>query len=315
MKYKRIITALSVLAGSALLSGQGLAFDLGVVAFQMSAETHARCANAAEARATDLGWKTQVLNSNGDLQAHAEQIDNLVQKGVDGLILCMSKPVEADAQFAAAKAAGIPTISVVSGTSPHTLFDVQVNEYGVGADSALYLLGTINFEGGVLIQRFEANAGTRVRGKILDAVLEENKAVKVVGSHSMARTKSWRDDVRNGMQALILQQAGKFKGIWASFDGQAFIIDDLLKEAGYKKGDVSLVSIDGGAEVFRRIKDPESMMTATVSIPFEEMATAAVDSMKKIAVDGMSKEQVVAGPYLFMSAVLVDASNVDQVLK
>ena len=312
MTHKKTLTTGAALAGSVLMAGQALAFDLGIVAFQMSAETHARCANSAEARATELGWNAQVLNSNGDLQTHAEQIDNLVLKGIDGLILCMSKPVEADAQFAAAKEAGIPTISVVSGTSPHTLFDVQVNEYGVGADAALYLLGTIDFEGGILVQRFEANAGTRVRGAILDAVLEENKAVEVVGSHSMARTKSWRDDVRNGMQALILQQAGNFKGVWAAFDGQAFIIDDLLKDAGYSKGDVSLVSIDGGAEVFRRIADPESMMTATVSIPFEEMAIAAVDSMKKIAVDNMTKEEVVAGPYLFMSAVLVDASNVSQ---
>lgn len=312
MKINRIWTCLSVWAGSALLAGNAFAFDLGIVAFQMSAETHARCANAAEARATELGWNAQVLNSNGSLQTHAEQIDNLVQKGLDGLILCMSKPVEADAQFAAAKEAGIPVISVTSGTSPHTLFDVQVNEYGVGADAALYLLGLIKFEGGILTQRFEANVGTRIRGKILDAVLAENTAVEVVGSHSMARTKSWREDVRNGMQALILQQSGNFKGVWASFDGQAFIIDDLLKEAGYAKGDVALVSIDGGEEVFRRIKDPTSMMSATVAIPFEDMAKAAVDSMKAIAADGKPKDDVVPGPYLFMNAVLVDASNVEQ---
>ena len=315
MKLFKLATAVSTIVGGVMMAGQAYAFDLGIVAFQMSAETHARCANAAAAKGKELGWNTQVLNSNGNLQTHSEQIDNLVQKGLDGLILCMSKPVEADAQFAAAKEAGIPTISVVSGTSPHTLFDVQVNEYGVGADSALYLLGTINFEGGILVQRFEANAGTRVRGAVLNVVLAENKAVTVVGEHSMARTKSWREDVRNGMQALILQQNGKFKGVWASFDGQAFIIDDLLKEAGFKKGDVSLVSIDGGEEVFRRIKDPESMMTATVSIPFEEMAIAAVESMKAIAVDGKKKEDVVSGPYLFKSAILVDASNVDQFIK
>ena len=112
------------------------------------------------------------------------------------------------------------------------------------------------------------------------------------------------------MQALILQQAGDFQGVWASFDGQAFIIDDLLIEAGYSKGDVALVSIDGGEEVYRRIQDPESMMTATVSIPFEEMAAAAVDHMNQIAVDGVPVEELVLGPYLFMDAVLVDASNV-----
>lgn len=315
MKNFKLAAGITTVLGSALLAGQAMAFDLGIVAFQMSSETHARCANAAEARAKERGWNTQVLNSNGTLQTHAEQIDNLVQKGLDGLILCMSKPVETDAQFAAAKEAGIPVISVVSGSSPHTLFDVQVNEYGVGADSALYLLGTIDFEGGILVQRFEANTGTRIRGSVLNAVLAENTAVEVVGEHSMARTKSWREDVRNGMQALILQQKGNFKGVWTSFDGQAFIIDDLLKEAGFNKGDVSLVSIDGGKEAYRRIADSESMMTATVSIPFEEMAIAAVDAMKEIVVDGKSKQDVVPGPYLFMSAVLVDASNVDQFIQ
>ena len=245
-KFKALVLATALLA-SVVVAGQAVAFELGIVAFQMSAETHARCANATEAKAKELGWDVQVLNSNGTLQTHAEQLETLIQKGVDGLIVCMSKPVEVGAQFKEAKDKGIPVISVVSGTSPHTLFDVQVNEYGVGADAALYLLGTINYQGGILTERFEANVGTRIRGRILDAVLAENKAVEVVGSHSMARTKSWRNDVRNGMSALLLQQAGKFKGIWASFDGQAFIIDDLLIENGMKKGDVSLISIDGGA--------------------------------------------------------------------
>ena len=307
----------SIIGGALLLAGVALpaqAFELGVVAFQMSSETHARVANAAEAAAKEKGWSAVVLNSNGAVPSHAEQVENLIQRGVDGIVLAMSKPVELDAQMAAAKEAGIPIITVMSGTSPHTLFDVQVNEYAVGAEAALYLLGQINYEGPILTQRFESNVGTRVRGKILDAVLSENTAVEVVGTHSMARTQSWQEDVRNGMSALILQNAGNFKGIWASFDGQPFIIDDLLKEQGMQKGDVALVSIDGGPETFRRIKDPESMLTATVAIPFEAMGKAAVDAMERIAVGGEAKEAVTAGPYLYLNADLVDASNVDQFL-
>lgn len=305
--------ALAVAASLLALSAQ--AFEVGVVAFQMSSETHARVANAAETAAREKGWDVTVLNSNGALPTHAEQIDNLIQRGVDGIILAMSKPVEFDAQLAAAKEAGIPVITVMSGASPHTLFDVQVNEYAVGADAALYLLGQIGFEGPILTQRFESNVGTRIRGKVLDVVLSENPAVEVIGSHSMARTKSWREDVRQGMQALILQNAGAFKAVWASFDGQAFVIDDLLLAQGMSKGDVALVSIDGGEEAYRRIADPASMMTATVAIPFEAMGEAAVDGMERIVVNGEPKENVAAGPYLFMNAVLVDGSNVDEFLK
>ncbi len=308
--------ARSLAVAAVLLSGTAAhAFDLGVVAFQMSSETHARVANAVEARAKELGWNVTVLNSNGALPTHAEQIDNLIQRGVDGLILAMSKPVEFDAQMQAAEAAGIPVITVMSGTSPHILFDIQTDEYGVGADSALYLLGQLGYEGNILVQRFESNVGTRIRGKVLDVVLSENTAVEVVGSHTMARTQSWRDDVRNGMEALILQNAGNFDGIWASFDGQAFVIDDLLAAQGMRKGDVVLVSIDGGTEAYRRIADPDSLLTATVAIPFDQMGATAVDAMQRIAVEGAPKESVTAGPYLFLSAVLVDAANVGDFLE
>jgi len=203
-------------------------------------------------------------------------------------------------------------VTVMAGTSAHTLFDIQVNEYKVGAEAALYLLGLLNYQGSILTQRFDGNVGTRIRAKVLDAVLSENTGVKVLASHSMARTQSWRDDVRNGMSALILQNKGKMQGIWASFDGQAFVIDDLLREQGYKKGDVKLVSVDGGAETYRRIADPQSTVLATVAIPFEQMGKAAVDSLDTIVVQKKPKASVTAGPYLYMDAVLVDGSNVAQ---
>lgn len=312
MRVKSLLTGAALLA---LTSGMAQAFELGVVAFQMSSETHARVANAAEAAAKAKGWDVVVLNSSGALPTHAEQIENLIQRGVDGVILAMSKPVEFDAQMAELKAAGIPTVSVMSGASPHVLFDVQVNEYAVGADAALYLFGQMGYQGNILTQRFDANVGTRIRAKMLDAVMSENTGVTEIGTASMARTQTWQEDVRNGMSALILQNAGNINGVWASFDGQAYIIDDLLRDQGLKKGDVPLVSIDGGPETYRRIADPESMLTATVAIPFEAMGEAAVDALDKIAAQAQPKESVTQGPYLFLNAQLVDQTNVAEFLK
>jgi simple sugar transport system substrate-binding protein/ribose transport system substrate-binding protein len=139
--------------------------------------------------------------------------------------------------------------------------------------------------------------------------------VKELGKFSMARTQSWRDDVRAGMQALLLQNQGKINGIWASFDGQAYIIDDLLQAQGVKKGQIPLVSVDGGKETYARIADPASTFTATVSIPFEEMGKQAVDAIQTIVVDKKPKETITSGPYLFTDAVLVDKNNVQQFLK
>ena len=313
--FKRIFAVAVVALGLAVTASPAQAFKLAIIAFQMSSETHARVANAAAEAGKALGWQVQVLNSEGSLPKHSEQIEAMIQAKVDGMIIAMGKPVEADAQLAAAKKAGIPVITAVAGTSPHTLFDIQVNDYQIGAQAALYLLSKLNYNGAILTERYENNVASRIRGKVLDVVLSENSAVKVLGSHSMARTASWQEDVRNGMQAQILKNQGKFQGIWASFDGQAYVIDDLLKAQGLKKGDVVLVSIDGGPESYRRIKSPDSLMTATVGIPFEKIGRTAVEKMNDIVVKKTPKNQVVDGPYLWMDAVLVDGSNVDQMMK
>lgn len=309
----RIVAALCawvlVLAGGA----PARAFDLGIVAFQMSSETHARVANAAKAAGEARGWRVTLLNSAGSMPDHAAQIENLVRAKAGLIVVAMGKPTETDAQLEAARKAGVPVITVASGTSPHTLFDVQANEYQVGAQMALYLLGQTNYRGRILTERFEGNVATRIRGRVLDAVLAENQAVTVAGTHSMARTAGWRDDVRAGMEALLLRNRN-LDGIWASFDGQAFVIDDLLTQQGARRGKPVLVSADGGQEAFRRIADKESTLMATVVVPFEEMGRFAVEAGERILVRKEPRERVVAGPYHLVDTVLVDERNVAQFL-
>lgn len=305
----------AILAGAAVaatLASPALAqaTEIAIIGFQMSSETHARAANAAAAAARAKGWTANVLNSEGALPRHAEQLDTLIQRRPRAIIACMTRPVEAEAQYQRARAAGIPVVTIMSGASTHNLFDIQVNEYKVGADAALWLLGELGFQGNILTQRFEGNVGTRIRGKILDVVLSENTGVRVLGSHTMARTASWRDDVRQGFQALLLRHGAQTQGVWASFDGQAFVIDDLLRARGVRKGQIPFVSIDGGEETYRRILDAESTLMATVTIPFEEMGRAAVEAIERIVLRGEPKAAITSGPYLFMDAALVDQHNV-----
>ena len=304
-----LLGAVVVALGLASSGSSADATKLGIVAFQMSAETHARVVNAAQAAAEDKGWEVTVLNSAGSATDHAAQIENLVQKGVDGIILAMAKVQQVDEQLKAAQAKKIPVITVMSGTSARTMFDVSVNEYAVGSEIGIYLLGLLNYNGSILMSRYEGHGGTKARGRVMDMILEEHTGVKVLDSHAMGRTQSWREDVKAGMEALTLKNAKKFKAIWASFDGQAFVIDDILQAQGYKKGEVFLTGVDGGQEAFRRIRDPQSLMTATVAIPFELMGEAAVDALDDV-LSGVSKEEITTGPYLFMDAVLVDQNNV-----
>ena len=305
-----------ILLASLLLPLAAHATDIGIIGFQFSSETHARVANAAAAAAKAKGWTVTLLNSEGSLPKHAEQFEQLITKHVDAIIVAMGKPVEAEAQFRAAKAAGIPVITVQSGGGGgNVLLEIESDEWKVGTDQALYLLGRMGYGGNILEERFELNVASRIRAKQLDAILTENSGVKPVGQHSMARTAAWQQDVRSGMQALLLQNRGKFQAIWASFDGQAYVIDDLLQADGLTRKEAPIVTADGGAETYRRIADPQSCIVATVAIPFETMGEMAVDAVDKIVVHKQPKESVAAGPYLYVDAVLVDEGNVKQFLK
>ncbi|MBM3598667.1 MAG: sugar ABC transporter substrate-binding protein [Alphaproteobacteria bacterium] len=307
------LTTFAVAIATAALVGSVPAVSqtkIGIVAYQMSAETHARVANAAEAAAKAKGWQATVLNSRGSTPEHAAQVENLIQSGVNGIVMAMGKMLELDAQLAQAKAKGIPVISVMSGASPHAQYDVNVDEFVVGAKIATYLLARMNYQGNLLMQRYEGHGGTRARGKVMDVVLTENSGVKLLGSYTMARPQTWREDVKAGMEALILKNQGSINAIWASFDGQAFIIDDLLKAAGAKKGQVLLTGVDGGQETFNRIRDKDSLVIATVAIPFEKMGEAAIDGIDRIAVKKQAKATITPGPFLYMDPVLVDETNV-----
>lgn len=312
---QRAAGALLILAG--LAAAASAAPKLDVIGFQMSSETHARVVNAAADAARAKGWEVQILNSKGDMPTHIQQLQTAILSKPAGIIVAMGKPLQAEEQFKAARDAGIPVVTVMSGASPYVMFDIAVNEYAAGATAALYLMDHLGYRGAILTERYEGNAGTRIRGKILDVVLSENPAVKVLGSNTMARASSWRNDVKAGMSALLLQNRGKVDGIWASFDGQAYIIDDLLRQEGAKKGHPVLVSIDGGTETYRRIADPASLMMATVAIPFERMGTRAFEAVEEaVGKGGQAANAAAAGSrYEYMDAELVDAGNVARYLK
>ena len=210
MRWLTGIAATAVLAlGIGAAAAQTKPFKLGIVAFQMSSETHARTANAALAAAKALGWDAAVQNSAGDMAQHVAQIDNLVTAKADGIVICMGKPVETDAQLAAAKKAGIPVIMIMGGTSPHILFDIQVNEYKVGADAALDILGRINYRGNLLT--------AALRSQCRHADSRQGARSGAVGKYRGESRRHAFDGADGGLER---RRAGRHVGAAAAEQGQ-----------------------------------------------------------------------------------------------
>ena len=58
---RKIFVAAALTIGLVAFTASAHAFKLGIIAFQMSSETHARVANSAADAAKGLGWTVQIL--------------------------------------------------------------------------------------------------------------------------------------------------------------------------------------------------------------------------------------------------------------
>ncbi len=305
MAWGLVLVALLLLSGP----GHGAATSLGVVAFQMSAATAGRATKAIEASGEDKGWDVTLADAQGSSANCAAQIRRLLGAGANALILVMVPLPELAGPLAEAAAKKVPVITVMSGASTNVLVDVAVNEYIVGAQMAVELLGLMRFSGSVAMVREPDRVATRIRGKVMDLALGETPGVKLVGSYDVRKEQGWSDDFARRLPALLPRDAAKPQALWAATDAAAFVADDALRALGYKKGQLLLTGIDGSQEAFRRIRDPDSLMTATIAIPYELLGESAADAMED-TLAGVPKEQIASGPYLFVDTVIVDRNNV-----
>src|SRR6478752_1409231 len=89
------------------------------------------------ARAGELGWDVATVSSNEDKLKQNNGVQDLVAKGVKGILISPIDAVGVNAAYDAAAAAKIPIVSLARGsTSPSQTIHVAMDEVQVGRDIA-----------------------------------------------------------------------------------------------------------------------------------------------------------------------------------
>lgn len=283
---------------------------IGVVVTSMGSLTQARIANFIQKYATGLGWSVTVLDSEMSNETQATNVTNLVQMRVDAIVMAMGHPQEIKVAMQKAFDVGIPVITIDTGYMDGVVTDIATNNYIMSAKITNYMLDQIGYAGNIIAFKFEKHFGVRRRGKVLDVILSESPAVKLLATHYMPAAPNYIEDTRNAMESYVLQFDGKINAVWCGFDELGYAVDDVLQAHGYTRKDVIIVGIDGNQETFRRIRDPNSCFLATVAQPFELEAKKAVDIIQELVVEGKPIDEVVSESTTYVDAPLVDRRNV-----
>jgi erythritol transport system substrate-binding protein len=274
MKTFIALILLTGIAMSVFASGSKETKKLMVIIMPDNSNTFFKAeADAADARAQELGYDTLVLDHQDDVTKQATYIDNAISKNAAAIIL---DNAGADASIAAiqkAKDAGIPSFLIDREINATGLAISQIisNNYQgatLGGEEFVRLMG----ESGKYIELFgnptDNNAHIRSRGyhDVIDQYTGMTMLAQEVANWS-------QDEALTDMEALISAHGDKIKGVICGNDTMALGAQAALDAAGM--GDVIVAGFDGSDEVITSIK--AGKIDLTVLQPCTRGAEMAVE--------------------------------------
>jgi ribose transport system substrate-binding protein len=272
---------------------------IGVSVYDMSSFITAG-KEGMEAYAKDNNIELIWNSANLDVSTQANQVDSMVNQGVDAIIVV---PIQADSlapQVASAKAKGIPLVAVNAAlNNPDVAGSVQPDDVAAGAQEMQMMADRLGGRGNIVIlQGPLGQSGEIDRTKGIEQVLAKYPEIRVLAKD----TANWkRDEAVNKMKNWISGFGDQINAVVAENDDMGLGALQALKESG--RSGVPIVGIDGIEDGLNAVKSGEFIGTSLQNGTVELSAGLAV-------ANALAKgEPVDTEPVYVMPAITMD--NVD----
>lgn len=188
-----------------------------------------------------LGWKTHVIDIQGDPTNVPGGVQTFVSQKVDAIWAYALPGTALGTSFQAATAAKIPVVSLASGRFDGVTHLAEFDEWVSASRIALYVVQRMNFEGELAMLNFNGLTALQIRGAVMKAVLAQYPDVKLV-EDLQVKVPGQTDDA-NAKTAAILGRHPNLKAVWCGWSDVALGANVAVKASGRKN--VFVTSIDG----------------------------------------------------------------------
>jgi erythritol transport system substrate-binding protein len=261
-------------------------------------------ADAAKAKAEQLGYETSVASHDDDPNKQSELIDAAISRKAKAIILDNAGADASIGPVRKAKDAGIPVFLIdreINATGVATAQIVSNNAQGaqLGGQSFVEALSGKGNYVELVGKESDTNAGVRSKG--YNDVISQYPDLKLVAKESA----NWDQQEAFTKTETILQKNRNIQGIIAGNDTMALGAVAALKAAGLN-GKVVVVGFDGSPDAIAAIKAGD--MHATVLQPAvlgAETAVEQADKFLKTKSTGAEEKQSI-------DCELVTKENADQ---
>lgn len=177
----------------------------------------------------DAGLTNELVIENADTDAQGQiaQIQNLINKGVDGIIINPGDVNALNPTLEDAVASGIPVIAVDQEICAEGVINVVIDQKEWARISAQWLADQLGGEGKiVLIEGFVGHPANEARMAGVQEVLDANPGIEVVGRD----TGRWDQATGQQVMSNFLASLPEIDGVWTQ-DGMASGVLTALQTA------------------------------------------------------------------------------------
>lgn len=260
-------------------------------------------ADAAEAKAKELGYDTLVVSHDDDPTKQSELFDTAISKKAAAIICDNAGSDATVAAVQKARDANIPTF----------LIDREINETGI----AISQIVANNYQGSKAVaEKFveamgekgnyaeltgkESDTNAGVRSKGFHEVIDQYPDMKLVAT----QCANWSQTEAYEKMETILQSNPDIKGVLCGNDTMAMGASAAIKAAGLKG--VAIVGVDGSNDVRDEIKAGNIVATALQqAYLISQMSVEQADKYLKNGSTGLDEKQLI-------DCVVIDKTNADK---
>ncbi len=283
--------ALSLTGGALSVYAEEESYTIGFAVSTLANDFFVEMKEAAEAKAEEMGINLEILDAQDSMETQATQMEDLIAKGVDLIIL---NPVDSDAigtSVVAANEAEIPVITVTrASNSGEVVQHLDIDNKEAGALIAQQMNKDLNGAGKVAVLEGTPGASStddRQSG-FVDALEEDAPDIEVVTS----LTANYSMDEGATVTEDILQSNPELDAIYAHNDEMALGAVRAIAAAG-RQGEIKVYGIDAIADAVEALKNDE--MAATVQQQPDLQIETALESAVKV-LDGEEVDDLVNIP-------------------
>lgn len=252
---------------------------IGVVTLTSASEVFPRELAAIRQAAAALGDTVKQANMQGDVSQAGPAVENLLQAGVNGIILQSVEPELLGSKAVAdAKAKHVPIIetgAVANSKNSNGVLTGSVNTDVAAAQTALdkTMLATLPQGAEIAL----VNDKLAAEGRVPEAELRKDLAgkVKIVATHQM-NYANLVPDISSAVSTW-LQQYPDLKAAWCPYDGPCVGAAQAIQSANK---DVRVYSQDGVTSILNLMR--QGVKITTAATPLEYVNWLAVDELNAI---------------------------------